>query len=112
MNTPQRIHLRRIKAGSLFKLVFVATATVFVPAILFLGVLALCGANTVVISGRYVTGVKGLLAAVLLTPLFTVLFSLFAWFVVYMGIRSWGHFRAIRLDYVPAEEGTDQPPRR
>jgi hypothetical protein len=88
MNTPQRIHLRRIKAGSLFKLIFVATATVFVP------------------------GVKGLLAAVLLTPLFTVLFSLFAWFVACMGIRSWGHFRAIRLDYVPAEEGTDQPPRR
>jgi len=113
MSAPQTITLRRIKAGSLFKLVFLATATVIVPLFLFFGLLALFGANTVSVAGEHVTGIKGLVSAVIMAPLFVIIFSLFAWFGAYVGIRCWGLFRPLSLEYVPAEEApiqSSQPP--
>ncbi|WED65254.1 hypothetical protein PXH66_00100 [Synoicihabitans lomoniglobus] len=99
-----RIRLRRIKAGSLFKLVFLATSAVFCPMFLFFGILALFGAKTVTVSGSPVTGIMGLVAALIMAPLFSVIFSLFGWIGSYIGIRIWGHFKPITLEYVPAGE--------
>ncbi|MBI3886289.1 MAG: hypothetical protein HY302_11250 [Opitutae bacterium] len=100
----RKIRLRRIKAGSLFMLVLLSSSAVFIPMIVFFGVLAFYGAKTVSISGEYVTGLKGLIAALIMAPLFTVLFSLFAWVGAYIGIRVYGYFWPLELEYVPAEE--------
>ena len=102
-----KIRLRRIKAGSLFKLVLISSSTIFVPMILFFGILAYFGAKTVSLSGEYVTGVTGLITALIMAPFFTVLFSLFAWVGAYIGIRIFGYFRPLELEYVPAEEKTE-----
>src|SRR5690242_13646425 len=91
----RRIHVRRIKAGSMFKLVFLATAAVFVPMIVFFGVLAFFGARSVTLSGQYVTGVKGLVTSLVLAPVFTLLFSLFAWVGAYFSIRIIGYFKPL-----------------
>ena len=99
-----RIRLRRIKAGSLFKLIFLATSSVFVPVIVFFGVLALFGARTVTVSGEHVTGIMGLVASLVMAPLFSLFFSLFGWFGAYIGIRIWGSFKPITLEDVPAGE--------
>jgi hypothetical protein len=99
-----RIRLRRIKAGSLFKLIFLGTASVFIPMFIFFGILALFGAKTVTVSGEHVTGIMGLIAALIMAPLFTLFFSLFGWIGSYIGIRVWGYFKPITLEYVPVEE--------
>ena len=98
------IRLRRIKAGSLFKLIFLATAAVFVPLMTFFGILAFLGMEVVMVSGEHVTGVMGLVWALLIAPVFSLLFSVFAWVWAYIGLRIWGHFRPITLAYVPADE--------
>lgn len=98
------ILLRRIKAGSLLKLVLLANTVVFLPLMLCFGVLAFFGAKTVSLSGEYVTGVKGLVTALLLAPFFILFISLFAWVAAYLGIRLLGYLRPIQLEYVPAEQ--------
>lgn len=100
--------MRRLKAGSLFKLVFTAVATTTIPMFLFFGVLAFFGAKTVTVSGEYVTGIKGLGAAILMAPFFAAFFSAFAWVGSYIGLRVWGRFSPLVLEYVPA----DEPPGR
>lgn len=104
-----KIRLRRIKAGSLFKLIFLATASVFVPMIVFFGILALFGAKTIMVSGEPVTGIKGLVSALIMAPIFSLLFSLFGWIGAYIGIRIWGYFKPITLEYVPADTETVEP---
>jgi len=99
-----KIRLRRIKAGSLFKLVLLASGTIFIPMILFFGVLALFGANTVTLSGKPVTGIMGLVTAVIMAPFFTLFFAVFLWVGAYLGIRLWGFFKPLVIEYVPAEQ--------
>jgi hypothetical protein len=108
----RRIRLRRIKAGSLFKLVLLSSSAVFIPMIVFFGVLAFFGAKTVTFSGEHVTGMKGLVTALIMAPFFTPFFSLFAWIGAYVGIRVFGCFWPLEIEYVPAEEKTEpnQPP--
>jgi hypothetical protein len=98
----RRITVKRFKAGSMFKLVFVATGAIFFPLIVFFGVLAFFGAKTVSVSGEHVTGFKGLVAALILAPIFTLIVSLFAWIGAYLGIRVLGYVKPIRLEYVSA----------
>jgi hypothetical protein len=100
----RRISIRRIKSGSVFKLVFASVATVFVPMMLLFGVLAFFGADTVSVSGEHVKGVKGLVASIIMAPIFVVIFSLFGWLGAYIGIRVWGHFSPLILEYVPAPD--------
>ena len=100
----RKIRLRRIKAGSLFKLVLLSSSAIFIPMIIFFGVLAFFGAKTVTFSGEHVTGVKGLITALIMAPFFTLFFSLFAWIGAYIGIRVFGYFWPLELEYVPVEE--------
>ncbi|WP_146180223.1 hypothetical protein [Opitutus sp. ER46] len=88
----------------MLKLVLVGSATVICPMALFFGVLALFGANTVAVSGRPVTGIMGLLAAIIMAPIFVLFVSLFAWVGAYLGVRIWGHFRPLDLEYISADE--------
>lgn len=66
--------------------------------------MALFGAKTVTFSGEHVTGFMGLVTALIMAPIFSLIFSLFGWIGTYFGIRIWGHFRPITLEYVPAKE--------
>jgi len=98
-----KIQLRRIKAGSLFKLVFIACGTIFIPMFVFFGILALFGAQTVTVSNEPVTGIMGLLAALIMAPIFTLLFAAFSWVGAYLGIRMFGYFKPLEIEYVPSE---------
>lgn len=98
-----KIRLRRIKAGSLFKLVFLTSSAIFMPMIILFGVLALFGAKTVTFSGEPVTGIMGLVTSLIMAPFFTLLFAVFLWVGAYLGIRIFGYFKPLEVEYVPAE---------
>ena len=106
----RRIVVRRFKAGSMLKLVFAMNAVVFIPLFVFFGVLAFFGAKTVTLSGEHVTGVKGLITALIFAPIFTGIISLFAWVGAYFAIRVLGHFKPLTLEYVPAPEENERRP--
>lgn len=98
-----KIRIRRIKAGSLFKLVFIASGTVLMPMFVIFGIMALFGAETVTISNEPVTGIMGLIAALIMAPIFTLIFTIFLWIGAYLGIRLFGYFKPLEIEYVPSE---------
>ncbi len=97
------IHIRRIKAASLFKLLFIGTITIAGPFCLFCGILALFGANTVTFNNSYITDAWGLITALIMAPVFSAIAAAFIWIGCYLGIRIWGKFNPIKIEYVPAE---------
>lgn len=113
MSSPEVVRhakIRRIKAGSLFKLIFVISLSVFVPFFLLCGIAALFGAKTVSVGESHVTGVMGLVSAIIMMPIFAACFGGCAWFFSYLAIRLVGKFSPLGLDYVSAEEESIQSP--
>ncbi len=113
MSSPEVIRhakIRRIKAGSLFKLIFVISLSVFIPFFLLCGIAALFGAKTVSVGDSHVTGVMGLVSAIIMMPIFAACFGGCAWFFSYLAIRVVGRFSPLGLDYVSAEEESIQSP--
>ena len=103
----QKIRIRRIKAGSLFQLVAAAAFSVFVPLFVFLGILAFFGCDTIFVNRHHVYGVAGLIAALIMAPIFSLLISVAGWFALYVGIFIWGHFTPITISYVSAAKPKD-----
>jgi len=99
-----KICIRRIKAGSLFKLVAIGVFSVMVPLFVFIGVLALFGFRTVYVNHQQVYGIAGLFAAIVMAPIFSLVFSVFGWIALYVGIRIFGHFKPITISYVSADK--------
>jgi hypothetical protein len=100
----QKIRIRRIKAGSLFRLVAAAAFSVFIPLFVFAGILALFGFRTVFVSHHQVYGIEGLIAALIMAPMFSTVVSVIGWVALYLGIFIWGHFKPITISYVSADE--------
>lgn len=100
----RRIRIRRFKAGSMFKLMLIAVGTMWIPLFVIFGIAALFGAETVHFSNEPVTGIKGLIAALIMAPFFVGMLTLFVWAGAYIGVRIWGHFRPIELEYVPPDQ--------
>ncbi|HYE28054.1 MAG TPA: hypothetical protein VEA61_07455 [Allosphingosinicella sp.] len=62
----ERIEFRRLKSGSIFRIGYLALLGFVMPLCLLFGLLALAGADTVTLNGRYVHGFGGLAAALAL----------------------------------------------
>lgn len=100
----QAIHIKRIAPGSLFKLVAVSVFSVFVPLFVFFGILALFGFKTVRVNYQTVVGLNGLIAAVIMAPMFSAAASVIGWIVLYVGISICGFFKPLTIRYVSAEK--------
>jgi hypothetical protein len=100
----QEIRIRRIKAGSLFRLVAAAAFSVFIPLFVCCGMLALFGFKTIFVNHHQVYGIAGLIAALIMAPMFSTTISVGAWAALYVGIFIWGHFKPITISYVSADE--------
>jgi hypothetical protein len=99
-----KICVRRIKAGSLFVLVAGGICSVFIPLFIFFGILALFGCQTVHVNGHPVCGVAGLIAALIMAPIFSFIFTVIVWLTLYVGIRICGSFKPFTIAYVSADK--------
>jgi len=100
----KKISIRRIKAGSLFKLVAAGVFSFVGPMFIFFGILALFGFNTVYVNHRQVYGFEGLFAAIVMAPIFSLVLSILGWIALYIGIFIFGHFTPITIYYVSDDE--------
>jgi hypothetical protein len=66
----ERIELSQLSAGSIFKIGFFCLLGILLPLCVLFGLLALGGANTVSVNGRFVHGAGGLFAAIVMGFLF------------------------------------------
>jgi hypothetical protein len=85
-------------------LVAAAAFSVFVPLFVFAGILALFGFRTVFVSHHQAYGIEGLIAALIMAPIFSTIASVIGWVALYVGSFIWGHFKPITISYVSADE--------
>ena len=98
-----RIRAKKITKGSLFKLIFIGISIPFLPFFLLCGIASVFGGETVKWGGEPITGLMGLLAAVLMYPVFCLLFSCFAWLGGAFGLWVYSRFRQLELAFEDAE---------
>lgn len=92
------MQIRDLKAGSVFKMMFLSIATTMLVLALLFGVMAMFGANTVNANGRPVHGIAALPISLLLSGLVSLLFSVLG-FVGFLVLRTL--FPGIRIHASP-----------
>lgn len=100
----QAVRVRRIKSGSLFKLIFTGFAAIFLPIFLLCGIAAFFGKSTITVQQQHVTGIMGLVDAIIMAPFLIFFFTVFTWVFLYLGIRISGYFKPLVIEYVPSDK--------
>jgi hypothetical protein len=98
-----RIRARRLANGSLFKLIFVGASISLLPFFIFCGIASIFGANTVRLNDAPITGPVGLVAALIMYPVFALLFSCAAWLIGAFGLWIYSKFRWLEIELVDGE---------
>jgi hypothetical protein len=101
ISNPNSIRIKRIKAGSLFNFLITACFTAFVPLFLLAGILALFGGHVVWVNNESVIGINGLLVALVMIPVFSLVFSILLWLLIYPGMVIRSLFGPITIKYHP-----------
>ena len=70
-----RIAISQLTAGSVFKVGYFCLLGIFLPFFILCGLLAMAGSDVVSVNGRYVHGVEGLVAAVVMAFIFPAIFA-------------------------------------
>jgi len=108
MTSVAKISLRKIKAFSLFKLMFIASGAVCIPFWTCYGFFSLLGnTKTFVFEETPIVGTSGLAIGILLGIGSAILVAILAWLGACVGIVVFGFFRPISLEYV-REEGPNK----
>jgi uncharacterized membrane protein YdbT with pleckstrin-like domain len=103
-----RIRARRLSNGSLFKLIFVGASISLLPFFTLCGIASIFGANTVRVNDSPVTGPVGLVAALILYPVFALGFSCVAWLIGAFGLWIYSKFRRLEIELVDGEVMDDR----
>ena len=91
------IGVNRLTAGSVYKLVFVGSASFFLPFSLLMGLFALFGAETVRSGDRAITGLGGFLAAPFIGLLFVLLVTVVLGTMMAIGLWVFSLFKPLEL---------------
>lgn len=98
------IVIRRLRGGTLFKLIFIGNAAFLVPFTMLMGVLAFFDAGTTISwNEQTLTGLPALVAAPFMGVFMALMFSAFAWVSLYCGLWLYSRFRPLELEYIPLE---------
>jgi hypothetical protein len=98
-----KISARKITKGSLYKLLLIGISIPFLPFFLLCGVASIFGANTVHLGEKPITGIMGLISAVLMYPAFCLMFSGFAWLCIAFGLWFYSKFKKIEISFMDGE---------
>jgi hypothetical protein len=99
----KKICARKITKGSLYKLLLIGISIPFSLFFLICGIASMFGANTVHWGEKPITGIMGLISAVLMYPVFCLIFAGLAWLCIAFGLWIYSKFRTIELFFVDDE---------
>lgn len=104
-----RIRARKMTKGSLLKILFIGHAITLIPFTLVCGIASAFGAHTITVNDKYLTSSEGLIASLLLGPLFCLLFTVAGWLIFAIGLWMYSLFSPIELEFIDAEVISSQP---
>lgn len=93
------IEAQKISKASFFKLLFTAFSIGLFFFFLGCGIAAAFGAQTVSYEGAPITGIKGLIAALIMWPIFSVIFTGFLWLFGVLGLWVFSFFSPLRVKF-------------
>ena len=96
-----KIVVRRLRGGTLFKLIFIGNLAFFLAFSLLMGVFALFGASTVTWNEQPLTGLPALISSPFIGLFIALFFSAFGWLAMFNGLWIYSRFRSIELEYIP-----------
>ncbi len=83
-----KVCARKLTKASLFKILFIGFAIALLPFMLLCGIASVFGATTIIVNNRPVTGIMGLIAAIVMYPIFCLVFPSIMWLGCAFGL--WG----------------------
>jgi hypothetical protein len=98
-----KIQARKLTKKSLFKLILISYSIPFFLFFLLCGIASIFGAETVKWNKEPITGIMGLFAALLMYPIFCLVFSCFAWVASAFGLWVYSKFKKLDIEFVDAE---------
>ncbi len=98
-----KIRARNISGGSLYKLLLIGISTPLLLFILLCGIASLFDADTVHWGDKPITGIWGLISAVIMYPVSCVMSAAFAWLGIAFGLWIYSRFRKIEITFVDGE---------
>jgi len=104
------IIVKRLRSGTVFKLLLIGNLVFFLPLALLAGVLGMFGASTIIWNDQIMTGLPALLVSSLSGALFVLVFSVLGWISVFIGLWVYSAFRPLELEFIPLA-GDKAPPR-
>ena len=99
-----RIRIKRLKAGSLFKLIFIGNFMFLIPFSILMGMFSLFGADTVKWNNQPIRGIAGLIASPFVGLFITIIFSILFWAAMFVGLWIYSKFKSIELEFISPEE--------
>jgi hypothetical protein len=103
VTTERTLTIRRLRTGSIFRIVAAGIFLSVVPLFVFFGVLAAFGLNTVKWNNVPILGIKGLLVSPLMGIFAAALFTAFAGVGMGFGLWFYSKFRPLTLRVVEDE---------
>lgn len=94
--------VQRLRAGSLFKILFIGNAVFFISFCTLMGILGLFGIETMKWNNHPLFGVAGLVASPFIGVFLTLFISTFLWVSTFIGLFVYSKFKFIELEYFPA----------
>ncbi|WP_456432095.1 hypothetical protein [Nitratifractor sp.] len=98
------IRIKRLKAGTLFKLLFTRNVMFFVPISSILGILSFFGLATISWNEQVLTGWKAVVASPLIGLFIAILFSIVMWIALGFGLWLFSLFASMDLEYIPPND--------
>ncbi len=95
-----KINAKKIKKGSLFKLILVSMVVPTGLFFLLCGLASVFGSETVKWNNEPVTGINGLFAAIAMYPFFVVILTAILWVGAAIGLWAYSWFKNLELEFV------------
>lgn len=99
----QVLTVRKVRAGTIYKLLFVGLLISFIPLGVFFGITALFGADTVTWNGEHIHGVVALFAGPAISIFVALCFTGFLGSLTSLGLWVFSKVRPIQLRVVPIQ---------
>lgn len=100
----KKLRIQRLRGGTLFKIIFIGNFLFFIPFSILMGILSFFGAATVTWNEQPLTGFAGLIASPFIGVFIALLFSVFLWVSIFIGLWLYSKFKPIELEYIPVSE--------
>ena len=92
--------IKRLSAGTLYKLIFIGSFLGFLPIALLCGVMGVFGMETVIWNDRPVTGIAAVFVASIISVLVSGMIAMLVGSITNLGLWLFARFRPISISYL------------